>query len=288
MPLSMTGFARSEIKTSWGAVCCELKSVNHRYLDTTFRLPDNLRELEPDLRRQIKESVSRGKLECSIQPQVSSLAQTGEGFNREAAESLSRAAEGISQMLDNPAPINPLEILKMPGVIADAKISTEELHAGALTALTNALDSHRDMRKREGAEMQRVITIRLNAISEQIDIIKSVLPDIRSALEQRLHKRLQQLEVAADPDRLEQELVLQAQRMDVDEEIDRLESHIVEVRRCLDQDKPVGRRLDFLMQELNREANTLASKSQAVESTNVAVELKVLIEQMREQVQNLE
>ena len=292
MPHSMTGFARSEFKSDWGTVSCELKSVNHRYLDIYFRMPENLREFELQLRDQIKSQVSRGKFECTIQLQTQAGNETGtgsnQGFDMEVAEPIILAAEAIALKIQKPAAIDPLEILKMPGVTTHTTIDSENLKAAVGSALTRALERHAAMRLREGKEMARIVTQRIDAIGEQVEWVKKIVPDIREALKQRLLDKLDQLDLKTNPERLEQELVLQAQRMDIDEEIDRLETHINEVRRTLERDEPIGRRLDFLMQELNREANTLGSKSQAVESSNVSVELKVLIEQMREQIQNIE
>jgi len=288
MPYSMTGFARSEQKCDWGSICCEVKSVNHRFLDIYFRMPDSLREFELDLRNQIKNSVSRGKIECSFQLQVNPGKAQGESYDSEAAKAVIEAAETLSGYIQNPASINPLDVLKMPGVSSSVQIEPAELFEAAKAALSETLAQHQQMRLREGKEMARVILQRIDAIAEQVTIVKTVVPEIRDALKQRLLDRLEQLKVDADPERLEQELIYQAQRMDVDEEIDRLETHMQEARNTLKEDKPIGRRLDFLMQEFNREANTLGSKSQAIESTNVSIELKVLIEQMREQIQNIE
>ncbi len=288
MPYSMTGFARSEHKCDWGSIYCEIKSVNHRFLDIYFRMPDSLREFELDIRNQIKDRVSRGKIECNLQVQINPGQTSGQGFDLNAASAVINAAEQIAARIDSPAPINPLDVLRMPGVATSIEIEPEELYKAAKAVLSQALEQHRQMRLREGNEMARVVEQRIDAIAEQVAIVKNALPEIREALKTRLLERLDQLKVDADPDRLEQELVYQAQRIDVDEEIDRLETHMQEVRTTLKEDQPIGRRLDFLMQEFNREANTLGSKSQAIESTNVSVELKVLIEQMREQIQNIE
>lgn len=288
MPYSMTGFARSEHKCEWGTISCELKSVNHRYLDIYFRMPESLREFELEVRNQIKNAVSRGKFECNLQLKVDLESIQDKGFDEETVDSIIKSAEAISAKLQNPMPIDPLQILGMPGVSSSSELESEDLGKAAKSAVASALEQHAAMRLREGNEMARVVNQRIDAIGEQVDIVKTAIPEIREALKQRLLDRLEQLDIEVDPERLEQELVFQAQRMDVDEEIDRLEAHMAEVRKTLKEDKPIGRRLDFLMQELNREANTLGSKSQAIESTNVSVELKVLIEQMREQIQNIE
>lgn len=288
MPYSMTGFARSEHKSDWSSICCEVKSVNHRFLDIYFRMPDSLREFELDIRNLIKGYVSRGKIECSIQVQINPGHSRGNSYNAEAASAVIDAAEAIARQIDSPAAINPLDVLRMPGVSSSVEVEAQELFEAAKAALSQALEQHRQMRLREGNEMARLVEQRIDSIAGQVSIVRTVLPEIRNALKQRLLDRLDQLKIETDADRLEQELVYQAQRIDVDEEIDRLETHMQEVRNTLKEDQPIGRRLDFLMQELNREANTLGSKSQAVESTNVSIELKVLIEQMREQIQNIE
>ena len=295
MPYSMTGFARSEHKSNWGTLSCELKSVNHRYLDIYCRLPETLREFEIALRSQIKNRISRGKLECNIQLQTqmggktdSSNDSANQGFDLDAAKSLIQAAESIAGHIKTPAQIDPLEILRSPGVITQTAIDPEELKTALESVLKDALDQHAQMRLREGSEMARVVEQRVDAIGEQVELVKKVVPDIREALKKKFFDRIEQLDLEVDPERLEQELVIQAQKMDVDEEIDRLEAHMNEVRLTLQQDKPIGRRLDFLMQELNREANTLGSKSQGIDSTNISIELKVLIEQMREQIQNID
>ena len=251
-------------------------------------MPDSLREFELDIRNLIKGYVSRGKIECSIQVQINPGHSRGSSYNAEAASAVIDAAEAIARQIDSPAAINPLYVLRMPGVSSSVEVEAQELFEAAKAALSQALGQHRQMRLREGNEMARLVEQRIDSIAGQVSIVRTVLPEIRNALKQRLLDRLEQLKVETDSDRLEQELVYQVQRIDVDEEIDRLETHMQEVRNTLKEDQPIGRRLDFLMQELNREANTLGSKSQAVESTNVSIELKVLIEQMREQIQNIE
>lgn len=288
MPYSMTGFARSEYKCDWGTLSCELKSVNHRYLDIYCRLPENLREFEISLRNQIKDRISRGKIECNIQLQTQAGENADQGVNIDAAKMIIGASEAISELIKNPAPIDPLEIFRMPGVTTHTTIDPEELKTALIAVVKDALDQQAQMRLREGTEMARVVEQRVESIGEQVELVKKVIPSIRETLRKKFFDRIEQLDLEVDPERLEQELIIQVQKMDVDEEIDRLEAHMNEVRLTLKQNKPIGRRLDFLMQELNREANTLGSKSQGIESTNVSIELKVLIEQMREQIQNIE
>ncbi len=288
MPKSMTGFARAETKESWGSIVCELKSVNHRYLETYFRLPEQLRAFEITFRGQIKKALSRGKLDCSIQLQINPGESSTLSVNTEKAQQVISACEDISKHLPTSTPINPVEILSFPGVMQATDIDAESLEAAAKATLAQALNTLNEIRGREGNEMAAVVSKRVNAMSDQVAQLKQSYPEIKAALEARLTNRFEELKIEVDSDRLEQELVVMAQKMDIDEEIDRLQTHIDEIGRVLKSEEPIGRRLDFLMQELNREANTVASKSQSIQSTNTSVEMKVLIEQMREQIQNIE
>lgn len=288
MPNSMTGFARAEVKQDWGTVTCELKTVNHRFLDMYFRLPESLRIAEAEFRNHIKSAVARGKLECSFQVQTTDAQLTGANVDLNAAKMISIKCNEIAAQMDTFSPVSPLDILQMPGVTVAQSTENEKIVETAKAALKEALTKLGSIRAREGADMADVISRRVEAMFDQLSQVTTALPQIRNHLEQRLRDRLAELQLDAKSERIEQEVVLLVQKMDVDEETDRLKTHLDELKRVLTSDKPIGRRLDFLMQELNREANTLASKSQAVESTNVAVEMKVLIEQMREQIQNIE
>lgn len=288
MPNSMTGFARAEVKEEWGTVTCELKTVNHRFLDMYFRLPESLRAAESDFRNHIKSALTRGKLECSFQVQTTSTELTAATIDLDAAKIISSKCDEIAAQMKSFAPVSPLEIMQMPGVALTQSTENEKIAVAANAALIDALEKLSAIRAREGSDMADVISRRVDAMFTQLSDVTEALPQIRTQLEQRLRDRLAELQLDAQSERVEQEVVLLAQKMDVDEETDRLKTHLEEINRVLKSDKPIGRRLDFLMQELNREANTLASKSQAVESTNVAVEMKVLIEQMREQIQNIE
>src|SRR5512143_681472 len=285
---SMTAFARQESQGEWGSLVIELRSVNHRYLETTLRMPEDLRSLETQMRDRIGQSLNRGKVECNLRHQPPANIPGEIVINHELAARIAHATREIDAALYNPAPINGLEVLRWPGVMQLPVADPELLKAATLTLLDSALKELTAQREREGEKLKEIILQRCTAMDGVIAGVKERLPQVMNALRERLRSRLAELQVEADPGRLEQEMVIQAQRLDVDEEVDRLNTHLAEVRRVLDQDQPVGRRLDFLMQELNREANTLGSKSADTETTRASVDLKVLIEQMREQIQNIE
>jgi len=285
---SMTGFARETADTAFGTMTCELRAVNHRFLDVQFRLPEELRSKEHDLRGLLGGTLSRGKIECSLYLKrgagdAAELALNGDLVRRIAA----RAAE-IAGHLPESSPINPLDVLRWPGVVVEPDVDTEPMYREAAGVIGRALALLADMRASEGDRIHALIDARLDDVLVIAQGVRKRLPEVLAAVRQRQRERIDRLEVDADPARLETELALIAQKLDVDEEIDRLESHVSEVRAAMQADEPVGRRLDFLMQELNREANTLGSKSADTETTKAAVDLKVLIEQMREQVQNVE
>ncbi|GAA6151248.1 YicC/YloC family endoribonuclease [Pseudoteredinibacter isoporae] len=287
MPRSMTGFARSEQQYSWGNISWELRSVNHRYLEPNFRLPEAHRNLEPNLREQIRNKLSRGKLDISLNIQLGSLEQGQLGLNQDLIDQLITANKQL-QGLGEFSPLDPLELLKWPGVIVEDRINAEQLKQDALEQFSGTIDQLIDSRNREGTELANMIEQRLQGISEQVTLVRGLMPHILQAQREKLQERLGDLKAELDADRVEQEIVILAQKADVDEELDRLDTHVTEVRRTLKQKGAIGRRLDFLMQELNREANTLSSKSIVTDTTAAAVELKVLIEQMREQIQNIE
>ncbi|WP_439135677.1 YicC/YloC family endoribonuclease [Pseudomaricurvus sp.] len=293
MPCSMTGFARQEAKYPWGTLIWEVRSVNHRYLEPHFRLPDFLRELEPSLREQMRKSLSRGKVEASFSYQLGGTDSQQElAINTTLLKQVSNAIDNVSSELGRTnasiAPVNPLELLRWPGMLADNDIDRDELLKTSLELFKQAMSTLIDNRAREGEELKNLIEQRLQGIETQVAQVRAILPDILKAQREKLLEKLESLKVDVDQDRLEQEIVYLAQKTDVDEELDRLDTHVTEVRRTLKQKNSVGRRLDFLMQELNREANTLSSKSIVTDTTQAAIELKVLIEQMREQIQNIE
>jgi uncharacterized protein (TIGR00255 family) len=283
----MTAFARSECTEEWGALVWELRSVNHRYLEPGFRMPDTFRFLESPLREQLRKLLSRGKVDCTLQfqPMVNREALT---VDAELARRYVRAAETINGFLSAPAPLSAADFLFRPGVLCESGPEREVVAEAATSLFAAALRELDAVREREGAALVVFMQERLHKMREQASIVRAALPDIIANQKQKLRDRLAELQGELNQDRLEQELVHLAQRCDVDEELDRLETHIAEVQRILSGKGAVGRKLDFLMQELNREANTLSSKSISTVTTQAAVELKVLIEQVREQVQNIE
>lgn len=287
MTHSMTGFARQQNTFEWASLTWEIRSINHRYLEAHFRLPDTLRVLEPQLREVLREKIARGKIEVSLQLQKISQQQSIH-IDRELAQQVINACEEINQLMGKTASVNPMQIMQWPGVIIESETDFEAVKNDALKSFDKAVDDLIQQRAREGDELQKHISQRLVKISELVAQTREALPLIKENQRQKLLDKLAALQVEIDQDRLEQELVYLAQKSDVDEELDRLETHVKEVQNCLKQKKPVGRRLDFLMQELNREANTLSSKATVSDTTQTAVELKVLIEQMREQIQNIE
>lgn len=284
---SMTAFARRESQGTWGAFTVELRSVNHRYLELGLRLPDEVRVLEPRIRERINQALGRGKVDCAIRYQApaeyASLA-----INRELVTQLAHVTREIDGIIYNPAPVNSFDVLRWPGVLQLPTPDPERLHAEAMGLLDAALSELIATRAREGDKLKELLLQRCAAMGAIVTQVNARRPEVLARARERLDAKLAELKDELEPARLEQELVLLAQRLDVEEELDRLTAHLDEVRRVLEQKEPVGRRLDFLMQELNREANTLSSKSQDVDTTRYAVDLKVLIEQMREQVQNIE
>jgi uncharacterized protein (TIGR00255 family) len=288
MARSMTAFARNTIDFSWGSVTCELRSVNHRFLETGFRLPDTLRQIEMPLREVARKKLTRGKVDCSMQLAFNNTDDSVEA-DLQLAKRYIDIAEEISGELKNPAAISPLDVLRWPGILKEQNIDTDALLAAAKETFTATVEQLLEGRQREGEKLAEMVEQRLVGIEAQLVIVRDHLPSILSNQRQRLQQKLSDLkEQQLDNDRLEQEMVIIANRTDVDEELDRLEAHISEIRRVLTSKDSIGRRLDFLMQELNREANTLGSKSIAGVTTQASVELKVLIEQMREQIQNIE
>ncbi|HYQ73345.1 MAG TPA: YicC/YloC family endoribonuclease [Gammaproteobacteria bacterium] len=288
MMRSMTAFARREASTETGTLSWEIRSLNHRYLEPGLRLPEELRAVEAAVRERLGKRLARGKVECTCRYRPQATGTTPVDIDTDNLARLLAACEQVAAELPSAVPLNPLDILRWPGVLQEKVIDTEPLVRSALELLDRTLDDLVTSREREGEQIAALLSQRCDAMSELVQQARKLLPDIRATLRTRLESRLAELDIPADRGRLEQELVLQLQKVDVDEEMDRLQNHIEEVRRVLTRREPVGRRLDFLMQELNREANTLGSKSVSSETTGISVELKVLIEQMREQVQNVE
>ena len=286
---SMTGFARRERQGAWGTLTCELRAVNHRYLELALRLPDDLRGIEGDVRQRLGATLRRGKVDAGLYLRSSATAITSLEINRPLVEQLVLRATEVGRLAgERAAPLDPLDVLRWPGAIREPDRDLAPLAGEALALLAETASDLNEARAREGARIREMITQRCDALRERVAAVRARLPEVAARIRARVAERVAQLGVQVDPERLEQELVLLACKMDVEEELDRLGSHLTETLQVLDSKEPAGRRLDFLMQELNREANTLSSKSQDTETTRAAVDIKVLIEQMREQVQNVE
>ena len=285
---SMTGFARESVETDIGTLSWEIRAVNHRYLDVQFKIPEELRPQEHAFRQQVSAVIGRGKVECALSFRHALNRQSEMQIDAELVALLETRITELGTRLPNMAAVNPLEILRWPGVIQQTDVDTEPLFDLATTLLSTTLESITAMRRSEGRRIEEMLESRSKDIDAIARAVRKRMPDVLSAARTKQKERIDKLDVQADPARLEVELALIAQKLDIDEELDRLASHLVEIRSALQDKKPVGRRLDFLMQELNREANTLGSKSADTTTTKAAVDLKVLIEQMREQIQNIE
>ena len=284
---SMTAFARAEQTGANGTLSWELRSVNHRYLEPHLRLPESFRDLEGAVREALRNGLSRGKIECTLRFSDDHAGKALQ-VDLERAAQLVAAAETVAGLIKQPAALNPLEMLGWPGVLVANAADPQALNQSALTLFTEALNELKNGREREGSELAKLLNERLDSILEQVVALRELVPQMLAGQRQKILDRCAEMQAELDPQRLEQELVILAQKSDVAEELDRLSTHVSEVRRVLKTGGQAGRRLDFLMQELNREANTLGSKAFDTRSTQAAVNLKVLIEQMREQVQNIE
>jgi uncharacterized protein (TIGR00255 family) len=291
MIASMTGFARSEASVPTGTLVCELRSVNHRFLEASLRLPEELRALDPELRAALQKELRRGKLDCTFTYRTSNQGEGAPELDQAAVDrlqsllaSLAEAARGSGA----PLQVNLVDLLRFPGVLRENAADPEALLAAARALFGRALAELKEMRQREGARLKELLLQRCEQIAALVKEVRAHLPEVHAAIRARLAERVAELTVAVDPTRLEQELALLLQKGDVAEELDRLDGHVAETRTILAGKEGAGRRMDFLLQEFNREANTLSSKSQDLATTRAAVEMKVLIEQMREQVQNIE
>ena len=284
---SMTGFARRERQFPWGMLAWELKTVNHRFLEIGCRLPEEFRSAESEFRAAVSASVRRGKVDCSLFFRAA-IASNSLEVDAPLLASLTQRAERIAAQVGAAARIEVMDILRWPGIVRDAARDMAPMLEAARGLLGEALLELERFRDSEGGRLQEALEQRCGGLLEFSDRVAVRLPEIRLRMGTKLRERVTQLVSDVDHERLEQELAILAQRLDVDEEIDRLRGHVAEVRKAFGGKEPAGRRLDFLMQELNREANTLSSKSQDIETTRMAVDMKVLIEQMREQVQNIE
>lgn len=285
---SMTAFARCETNASWGNAFWEIRSVNNRYLDVSPRLPEDLRAIETQLRERLRQRLNRGKVDCTLRVNLERGAEGSLELDLELAKQVVAAGEAVAELTRDGRALSSVDLLRWPGVVKPAPLDFDAISSAVLGLLDQAIDELLASREREGARISELITARLDEIADIIGQVRERLPEVLAASRKRLSDRLAEFQAQLDQDRVEQEMAVLAQRLDVDEELDRLETHIAEVRRILGQNKPAGRRLDFMMQELNREANTLGSKSFDTQTTKASVDLKVLIEQMREQIQNIE
>jgi uncharacterized protein (TIGR00255 family) len=285
---SMTGYARAEAQGPWGRLSWELRSVNHRYLDLSVRTPDELRALETEARQRLNARLSRGKVEAGLRYSREGAQAAPVAVDEAQLRQLQQALETVRRSGLAVGAADPTRVLAWPGVVRAEAADVAPVLAAALELLDRALADFTATREREGARVGDYLVERCAAIEGHVAAVRSRLPRVRGQWAEKLRARCRDLGVEVDPARLEQEVVLAAQRLDVDEELSRLGVHLAEVRKTLSREDAVGRRLDFLMQELNREANTLSSKSQDAEVTHHAVEIKVVIEQLREQVQNVE
>ncbi len=288
MIYSMTAYARKEVKSAWGSAIWEIRSVNQRYLETYFRLPEQFRGIEPLLRERFRTRLARGKVECSLRFEANPAASTELSINTALAEQVIKAANQIMHMTGELSRINPFQVMQWPGVMETAEQDMDAINTDLLAAFDDALSEFIEARGREGENMKALIEARLNAITDEVVKVRARMPEIIEWQRERLVSKFTDAKVELDPSRVEQELILLAQKSDVAEELDRLDSHVKETFNTLKNGGSCGRRLDFMMQEFNRESNTLASKSIATDITASGVELKVLIEQMREQIQNIE
>jgi len=288
MPLSMTAFARAEKGDELGELSWELRSVNHRYLELFLRLPEELRSLEPVVRERVSRRLSRGKVDCALRFQPGFASGTTVRVNRRLAEQLIQACEEVDSLVGIHSKPKSWDVLRWPGVLDLEQQDLTPVQALAADLLDEVVGGLINARRREGERLGQIVQEKCAAMGRLVAEARERMPQVIDEIRGRIRKRLQDVLEELDETRLEQEMALLAQRLDVDEEMDRLAAHLDEVVRVLGKDEPVGRRLDFLMQELNREANTLGSKSSDVEITRLVVDMKVLIEQMREQVQNIE
>jgi uncharacterized protein (TIGR00255 family) len=285
---SMTAFARQQGHGEYGELTWEIRSVNHRFLETTVRLPEELRGIEPTVRERVTARLGRGKLECNLRLKMAAGGAVELQVNERMVEQILAAADKMAHRLHSSHHPSIMDVLRWPGVMEAGEQDFSPVQEAALVLLDQALGSLLEAREREGARLADLIVQRVEGMHRQVETARERMPVVIDAVRERLRARLTEVAESLDRERLEQEMALLAQRLDVDEEMDRLRTPLDEVSRVLQQDEPVGRRLDFLMQELNREANTLGSKSADSETTGISVEMKVLIEQMREQVQNIE
>ena len=284
----MTGYASQEYNTSGGILLLELRSVNHRYLELQLKLDDNCRGFEATVRELIQAKLGRGKVDCRLSLVRNITADSASQLNHSVLQQIAENAKTAAQYFPHTQPVNMLEILQMPGVISTAALDAEALETDLKTVLNTVLQDLIAAKSREGEKLRTIILDRLQEIEGLVAKVKPMMPALVNQYQEKLTAKLREAHASNDDERIRQEMVLFVQRIDVDEELVRLSSHIAEVKRILNASAAAGKRLDFLMQEMNREANTLGSKSVAIETSQISMELKVLIEQMREQIQNIE
>ena len=285
---SMTAYGRTEDKKNDNSIACEIRTINHRYLEISIRMPEELRSLEQKIREHISQKLKRGKIDCNIRIDKNTSKNDPLLINQDVLKKVIDAAENTSINLSNPSALSALDLIQWPGVLEKDSLEPTKINKSILKLLGQTLDVVIDTRKREGEKIKKMLVQRCSKIKKIVSNTQKKIPMIQKKLREKLKKRAKELVNELDNDRLEQELLFISQKMDIAEEIDRLLAHTEEVERVLDQSGPIGRRLDFLMQEMNRESNTLGSKSNHLHTSNASVELKVLIEQMREQIQNIE
>lgn len=285
---SMTGYGRHSIDTDSGELLWELRSVNHRYLEVAVRMPDELRGLETSVREQIGKKLSRGKVEATLKLRSSNRAITGMALDDAALASVAAAIERVREVIPNSAPVDPLNVIQWPGVVASSSTNQDELTRQTMACLDEAIDDLVATREREGEKTAQMLSERCEQIGSHLDQLRQHRSAVVARQREKLVAKLGELDIDHNEHRLEQELVFVAQRLDIDEELDRLGAHVSEFNKAIKRSGPIGRRLDFLMQEFNREANTIGSKASDLDTTGASVDIKVLIEQMREQVQNIE
>lgn len=285
---SMTAYARKEINANWGNASWELRSVNQRYLETYIRLPEQFRSLEPIIRERLRSRLTRGKVECNLRFELDlSNFQQQLFLNKDLASQLIQSANWIKDQV-NDGNINIIDILRWPGVMSAKEQDLDKISIEILALLEKAIDEFIKVRESEGKSLEQLLVQRLEAITGEVTKIRNWMPEILQWQKDKLKTKMEEANIEFEPNRLEQELILMAQRIDIAEELDRLSTHVKETYAILKKNEAVGRRLDFMMQEFNRESNTIASKSINANITASAIELKVLIEQMREQIQNIE
>lgn len=285
---SMTGFARGEVTTPQGQLLCEIRSINNRYLEVQIKLPETFRPIEAELRQLAMGQLGRGRVDAALSLRGLEARLPSGHLNLPLARQLIAHAEAVAHEMRTPGPLSPMEVMRWPGVLEQEELDPAVLFPAALSLFGQTISDLAAARGREGTRVEEMLERRCTEIEARVAAVVTRLPTVHERIRERLRERIESLAIAVDHDRMEQELALLAQKLDVSEELDRLTAHLAEFRDTLRVETPVGRRLDFLVQELNREANTLASKSADAETTRHAVDIKVLVEQIREQVQNIE